>query len=407
MSRPEINEDRLRFFLVQLNPRTESAQLVDHISLNLNSANPPQPVNPPLKAFEVESRNDLEEENLSFFRSLPKHLVNLPWTSPAITRERNLKSVKEIKKSLKKTRFLCAQDKVKEMMKYSLTLAELYYHLELFDKAIKHADRVLQHYKVHSPQLIVQSRVLVPTLCLSYCNKNRHGEAEDVCIDSLAIISNLEGPQTQEVVEINSILATVYQEQGKFAEAETVLKKSLQICKLIYGEEHPKIISILRDLMVGCFIFPYEGSEKGFKNHLREAEFYGQQAIEMAAKIFGREHPISLELLQLLAEIYICNCDFIKSDKLLTYCLETQFKAADVHNLHMAKTLHIIGLSFLAQSNNVEAIKTFKAVIEIFEANSVGKDHPMHYELLFHMGEALISSGQGSLEQVFQMVRIL
>ncbi|MHC4459738.1 MAG: tetratricopeptide repeat protein [Planctomycetota bacterium] len=43
-------------------------------------------------------------------------------------------------------------------------------------------------------------------------------------------------------------MATVYQVQGRYAEAESLLKRSLQVREKVLGSDHPKVATSLNNL---------------------------------------------------------------------------------------------------------------------------------------------------------------
>ncbi|HEX6863086.1 MAG TPA: tetratricopeptide repeat protein, partial [Thermoanaerobaculia bacterium] len=116
-------------------------------------------------------------------------------------------------------------------------------------------------------------------LALVLMEGRRFQEAEMLLLRALALDEEAENQSSITVTLHN--LALLLQATGRTAEAEPVIRRSLEVSKAFYGEDHPRtarkiqiLAGIVRDL-----------------GRPDEAEPLVRQALEIFAKILGPDHP--------------------------------------------------------------------------------------------------------------------
>ena len=89
-------------------------------------------------------------------------------------------------------------------------------------------------------------------------------------------------------------LALVYHSQGKYAEAETLVSKSLEVHRRLLGPEHP---STLVSMNYQAYVYGAEGKYS-------QAEAHFRQTLQTSQRVLGPENPVTLSLLTDLAAMY-------------------------------------------------------------------------------------------------------
>ncbi len=78
-------------------------------------------------------------------------------------------------------------------------------------------------------------------LAALYHDQGKYAEAEPLYKRSLAIWEKALGPEHPDVATSLNNLAGLYQAQGKYAEGEPLYKRSLAIWEKVLGPEHPDV----------------------------------------------------------------------------------------------------------------------------------------------------------------------
>jgi tetratricopeptide (TPR) repeat protein len=83
-----------------------------------------------------------------------------------------------------------------------------------------------------------------------YNNQGKYQEAEQLSLRSLAIREKALGRDHPDVAQSLNNLASLYSNQGKFKEAEPLYKRALAIVDKTLGAEHPEIVMILKNYSI-------------------------------------------------------------------------------------------------------------------------------------------------------------
>ncbi len=140
------------------------------------------------------------------------------------------------------------------------------------------------------------------------------------------------------------------QKCGRFTQAETVLRKALDVAKQILGPEHPDVAENLHDLASLYF-------DKGMYI-LAESLF--KQALAIREKTLGEAHPDLAVNLNDLGGLYHAQGKFVQSELLYTHALEMWQRIAgpytsDNFALDYLSTLNNLGCLYLYQGKYAQA----------------------------------------------------
>jgi len=89
-------------------------------------------------------------------------------------------------------------------------------------------------------------------------------------------------------------LALVYNNQGRYDEAEQLHIKTLEIRRRVLGEEHPETLTSMNNL---ALVYGRQG-------RCEEAEQLHIKTLELARHVLGEEHPGALRSMKNLLELY-------------------------------------------------------------------------------------------------------
>ena len=127
-----------------------------------------------------------------------------------------------------------------------------------------------------------------------YTDQGRYAEAEPLYKRSLAISEKALGPDHPDVGTSLNNLAVLYQAQGRYAEAEPLYKRSLAIREKALGPDHPDVGTSLNNLAV---LYQAQG-------RYAEAEPLYKRSLASARRRWGPTTPTSAPSLNNLAVLY-------------------------------------------------------------------------------------------------------
>ena len=149
-------------------------------------------------------------------------------------------------------------------------------------------------------------------------------------------------------------LGHLYTIQGRYKEAEPLLKESLRMRKELYGSEHPSVALILSNL---AYLYRRAG-------RLSEAEPLFRQALGMFRKFLG-DHPDVAICLNGLAELLYDQRRFNEAERLLQEALQIRKKTLPSQHPDIVKNLNDLGMVFYQQRRFDEAERLIQQALDI------------------------------------------
>jgi tetratricopeptide (TPR) repeat protein len=185
-------------------------------------------------------------------------------------------------------------------------------------------------------------------------------------------------------------LATVYQAQGKYAQAVDLLEQALAIQRKVLGERHPSTASSLGNLAV-----VYESQGK-----YAQAVDLLEQALAIQRKVLGERHPNTASSLGKLAVVYKSQGKYDQAVDLLEQALAIQRKVLGEEHPSMASSLGNLAVVYWAQGKYGQAVDLYEQVLAI-ERKVLGEEHPNMARSLCNL--ALAYQAQGKYEQAVDL----
>ena len=196
-------------------------------------------------------------------------------------------------------------------------------------------------------------------------NQGRYADAEPLLKRSLAIQEQALGPNHPEVASLLNNLAEVYESQGRYADAEPLLKRSLAIRE---NARHPNPADVAESLgnLAGVY------SDQG---RYAEAESLYKRALAITEKTSGPNHPDVARVLNNLAELYRIQGRYAEAEPLDKRSLMIREKTLDPDDPDVAESLNNLALVYIGQGRYVDAEPLFKRSLAVWE-KALGPDHP-------------------------------
>jgi len=145
-----------------------------------------------------------------------------------------------------------------------------------------------------------------------YESQSRYSEAEPLLIQALALWRKLLGEEHPYLVTSLNNLALLYHSQGRYSEAEILYTQALALRRKLLGEEHPDVATSLNNL---ASLYKSQG-------RYSEAETLYTQALALRRKLLGEEHPAVAISLNNLAGLYSIQGKYSEAEPLYIQALD-------------------------------------------------------------------------------------
>ena len=184
-------------------------------------------------------------------------------------------------------------------------------------------------------------------LAVLYKSTGRYAEAEPLYMKALEIRRKALGEEHPSTATSYNNLAGLYESTGRYAEAEPLYKKALEIYRQALGEEHPSTATPYHNL-AGLYYST---------GRYAEAEPLMQKALEIKRKALGEEHPSTAISYVNLGVMYWALDRSEEAGKLLDASFST-ISSFLVRNLNAGQTGE--GMKLLNKNvSNIEVLTSF------------------------------------------------
>jgi CHAT domain-containing protein/tetratricopeptide (TPR) repeat protein len=206
--------------------------------------------------------------------------------------------------------------------------------------------------------------IALNNLATVYEAQGRAAEAEGLYLRALEIREKALGPRHLEVaIPLNNV-AKLYSSLGRYGEAEELLRRALSILEEAGGTNR----------VMG----PVLGNLADVYRELRkygEAETLFHRALAFRERTLGATHPDVATALNGLALMYYAQGRLIEAEGLYQRALAIRQNVLGSGHPEVAKVLNNLGLLYQAQGKNGEAEKSYQGALAIRE-KALSADHP-------------------------------
>ncbi len=206
--------------------------------------------------------------------------------------------------------------------------------------------------------------------------------AEDLQREAVAV-RRRDGEPTAELARDLHNLASTLQSRGKHAEAELVLRESLDLRRKLLGDEHPDIAASLNNL---AWLLHD-------KQRLEEAEPLYREALAIQRKVYGREHPAIAATLNNLGVLLDRRHLLADSEPLLREALAMRVELLGVEHPDVGTSSQTLGALLAQKGDLVEAERLYRQALAVW-GKALPARHPNLAFPLHGLGSVLCDTGR-------------
>jgi tetratricopeptide (TPR) repeat protein len=189
-------------------------------------------------------------------------------------------------------------------------------------------------------------------------------------------------------------IGRAYLDLGLLPEAETQLRRALELRQAALGNDHPDTLTTLAS-------FAQLYWEQGKKD---QVETLDRKLLPVQIRVLGPEHPDTLDTMANLAAVANAQGRFEKAVPLYLTVLAAQRRTLGEQHRQTLKTMENLGLAYTNSGKNALAEPLLNAVVEGW-SKSLGPDHPDTLVAMTNLATVYVSSGRlDQAESLFSQI---
>ncbi len=182
---------------------------------------------------------------------------------------------------------------------------------------------------------------------------------------------------------IRDTLGTTYMNLGKYKAAEPQFVKVLEICRRVWGEEHPNTLWSMGNL----------GEMYSRQGRYNEAEPLLVKALEGNRRVLGEEHPVTLNSTNRLGWLYYSQGRYNEAEPLIIKALEGRRRALGEEHPDTLVSMHNLGVLYCNQGRPNEAEPLLVEALE-GKRRVLGEEHPDTLDSMHSLGWLYYTQGR-------------
>nr|VFK32528.1 MAG: Tetratricopeptide repeat-containing protein [Candidatus Kentron sp. MB]VFK75964.1 MAG: Tetratricopeptide repeat-containing protein [Candidatus Kentron sp. MB] len=194
-------------------------------------------------------------------------------------------------------------------------------------------------------------------------------------------------PDTAAIVDRLNRITTYFYRQGKYFQAEQIVRAALEFAQYKLGLEHPKTLASLNNL---ALLYEIQG-------RYGEAEPLHQRALAASERVLGIEHPDTLTSLNNLAVLYYAQGHYGKAEPLYQRALATRERLLGKDHPDTLQSLNNLAFLYQAQGRYGKAEPLYQRALAVSK-RVLGQEHPNTLKTLNNL--AGVYDAQGRYEEV-------
>jgi len=202
-------------------------------------------------------------------------------------------------------------------------------------------------------------------LAYLYYLQGRYNQAELLLRQALDLMKHLMGEEHPAVATNLDNLATLYYSQGRYSETESLYQQALDLRRHLLGEEHPDVAVSLNNL---AHLYSSQG-------RYAEAELLYQQAIDLMRSLLGEEHPQVATSLNNLAHLYSSQGRYDQAETLYRKALELRQRLLGQEHPDVVISINNLAGLYHSQGRYTEAEPLLVEALTLSE-QVLGNEHP-------------------------------
>ena len=192
------------------------------------------------------------------------------------------------------------------------------------------------------------------SLASLYQGQRRYVEAEAIFVEALATIERVMGPESGHTISAMKDLAVLYSVTGRQDQSEKLLRKTLEASRRVLGPRH------IDTLQSEYWLAVVRGDQGG----LEEAEKLQLEALALQREVLGNEHPDTLLSTGNLGRIRAKQGRHAEARGLLERALEVQTRRYGATHPHTAESLYGLACAAALSGRHAEALDRLRQAIQ-------------------------------------------
>lgn len=236
---------------------------------------------------------------------------------------------------------------------------------------------------ISSNDRAIRQLTLQSTLASLYEQQGRYAEAEPLAQSVVEQHKKTSGEEDPKTLKAVMQLAGVYTSQGRYEEATALVNSCMETQKSILGEDHPETLASMNNL---AFVY-------GLHGKYAEAEPLFVHVYEKRMATLGNSHMATLTAMGNLAALYMHQGHFVKAEPLVSTEAETHRKISGEN--HPKTLMAVSNLAFLyeKQGRYAEAEPLCVSCFERRKA-ALGEEHPETLQSMNNLAKLYQSRGK-------------
>jgi CHAT domain-containing protein/Tfp pilus assembly protein PilF len=195
--------------------------------------------------------------------------------------------------------------------------------------------------------------------------QGRFADAEPLYKRAVEISERSLGPDHPQVAASLNNLATLYVDQGRYVDAEQLFKQVLAMRERAFGPDHPQVAGSLSNL----------ATLYRELNRNADAEPLFKRALEISERALGSDHPNITQSLTNLATLYVEQGRYADAEPLYKRSLAISEKTLGPDHPDVGQPLNNLAVLYKKQGRYADAELFLKRALTIAE-QALGPDHP-------------------------------
>jgi tetratricopeptide (TPR) repeat protein len=191
------------------------------------------------------------------------------------------------------------------------------------------------------------------------------------------------GRDPEEWAELQAALASGSTDQGRYIEAENILRKVVEVRTRILGADHPDTLRSRQNLAVALWR----------RGRYAEAEADFHEIIEREQKVFGPEHPDTLLSRNNLGLILLGQGKYTEAENQYRDLIKAYEKVLGPEHPDTLRSRHNLTFALNGQGRYAESERQCRELIRLYE-KVLGPEHPETLLTRINLGKALLEQGK-------------
>ena len=196
-------------------------------------------------------------------------------------------------------------------------------------------------------------------------DQGRYGEAEPLYEEAKRIDERVLGPEHPGTLTAVNNLAGLYESQGRYAEAEPLYERALAARERVLGPDHPDTLTSVNNLA-----YSYDN-----QGRFAEAESLYQRALAAREGLLGPDHPDTLRSVNNLAHVYSRQGRYAEAEPLYQRALAARERVLGPDHPDTLLSVNNLAYLYESQGRYTEAERLYERALEGF-ARILGAEHP-------------------------------